>query len=261
MIRLAALYGVGDAYLVCSLARAFEKHHRLQPRVVLKSSQAAVAKLFDLEPELNDLLIARAETDQQLHRAYENLIHDGALLYVHPHFVRSGARLDQLTVKPRVSQADMYRALLRLPPDAPMERPQWLPTPNTADVLLITESRSWPNLPDQFWVALELRLKQAGRRPTSNHPSRPLQELFDLCAGATWVIGPQCGVMSALCESQLPCRKTLAIRELSPQCPYLFGLTQTMPYGHVSTFAGNDSAVDHIIVGTDWSAAIEAIVK
>ena len=34
--------------------------------------------------------------------------------------------------------------------------------------------------------------------------------------------------------------------------PYLFGLTQTMPYGHCSTFAGNDHPnVDHIRVAPD----------
>ena len=260
MIRLAALYGVGDAYLVCSLARAFETHHGLRPIVVLKSAQAVVAKLFGLDAETNDLLVTRAESDQQLQRVYENIFHDGALLYVHPHFVRSGARIDQLTVKPRVSQADMYRALLRLPPEVPMERPRWWPAARAADVLLITESRSWPSLPATFWPALERRLRDAGRRPVANDPTRPLEELLGLSAGAAWVIGPQCGVMSILCESGLACQKTLAIRKLGPDCRYLFGLAETMPYGHVSTFAGNDHDVRHVIVGSDVEGAIADVL-
>ena len=85
--------------------------------------------------------------------------------------------------------------------------------------------------------------------------------LFGDLLVAEHVIGPQCGVMSVLIEAGFPCRKTLAITELSAANPYLFGLTETMPYGHCSTFAGNDHPdVRHFVVSpTNWEEAIERI--
>lgn len=261
MINLVCLYGVGDAYLVCALHRSFQATHGIQARVVVKSSQAVVPEMFGVPFVVDDALVQRAEGDADLQRNYPNVIADGATFYVHPHFVRTGARLDQLTVKARVSQADMYRALLHLSPWATLAHGRFDALPVTRDVVLITQSRSWPNLPPEFWTTLADRLRAARRSVDVVDPGWSLRELFAACSGANNVIGPQCGVMSVLCEIGFPCRKTFAVRMLSEQCPYLFGLEETLPYGDTATFAGRHHTADLIVVSPDWSGAVEAIVS
>ena len=256
MIRLVALYGVGDAYLVCGLVRAFEQHHGIGACVVVKSAQVAIPQMFGVHFEVDDALVRTAEGNHRFHCTYDNDIDDGHIFYVHPQFIRSRVRIDQLTVKARVSQADMYRALLRLQPWALLETPQRGHYQTNAEVILIPRARSWPNLPDEFWQALAKRLH--ARLIDSG---KPLGNLFADCGGAKHVIGAQCGVMSVLIEAGFLCRKTIAITELSSANPYLFGLTETMPYGHASTFAGNEHPeVSHFVVSpTNWEAVIEGI--
>lgn len=260
MIRLVALYGVGDAYLVCGLARAFEQHHGYGVRVVVKSAQAAIPAMFGLEYNTDDAGIVAAEGDNKLHREYENILADGHTFYVHPHFLRSGSRIDQLTVKSRVSQADMYRALLRLSPWAALETPG-IDVKVYEEIILLPMAKSWPNLPMPFWNTLASRLRNAGKPVRFVEPGWPLDQLIDRCAGAPHVIGAQCGVMSLLCEMRLPCRKTFAICELTDKNPGVFGITHTMPYGHAITFAGNDHLnVRHFVVSPhNWEASIEPL--
>jgi riboflavin biosynthesis pyrimidine reductase len=264
LIPLVALYGVGDAYLVCSLARAFQRHHNVHAVVVVKPSQKFIPEWFGLLHQTDERIVAMAEAGERaLWQTYDNAIVDGAPIYVHPHFVKTPTRLDQLTIKPRVSQADMYRALMQLPPDASMEKPNGLNVMLTRDVVMITSSRSWPNMEWPFYSKLAERLRSSGREVTSNSPSWSLEELLRHCASAQEIIGPQCGVMSILLEAGIGGHKTLCIRELGPDCPYLFGLQQTMPYGHCSTFAGNDHPnVDHIRVSPqDWESRVDVIVE
>lgn len=259
MIRLVPLYGTGDTYLICALARAFEAHHQVPVTVVVKRAHACVAEAFGIAFEADDAPAAIGENPRQ-QATYPNEIASG-LLFVHPSFVKTPARLDQLTVKPRVSQADMYRALLQLPPWAPLATPSWEKFPKLRDVVLLTESRSWPNLPGPFWEKLLAALYAGGRRVTLNDPAWSLRDLLDHCAAAGTVIGPQCGVISIACEAGFPGHKTIVLRELTPGSPYLFGLSETMPYGHASTFAGNPHPeVGHVVVGGDWDSAIKAVL-
>lgn len=260
MIRLVPLYGVGDCYLICALARAFERTHGKSVVIGTKATHGAIPEMFGLPWQACDGEVGRAESSREMQATWHNVIADGATIYVHPHFVRSEPRLDQLTVKPRVSQADMYRALLHISPWEPMEKPNIEPEP-VAEVVFLSRSNSWPALPAEFWMALEHRL--AGTAPILiNNEKNSLRDLFRFGAGAKWIVGPQCGAISAFCEMGISARKTIIIRELGPDCPYLFDLTETLPYGHCSTFAGNDHAdVDHIIVpASGWEAAIERIL-
>lgn len=270
MVRLVCLYGVGDAYLVCSLARAFERYHGVNAKIIVKSGHAAIPQWFGLDHAVDDVMVKEGETDADLQRTHPNDFEDAPppfepIVFVHPHFVLTPTRLDQLTVKPRrTSQADMYRALMQLPPDAPME----IPPMRTArapigGVFLMRRSNSWPQIDGPFWQALQDRLDGPKVGPVycpTMHDT--LDDMLDAMAASRWIIGPQCGVMSAAIEAGFPGRKTLAIRELSAACPYLFGLTETMPYGHVSTFAGNDHPVDHVIVSPErWQDAIGEICR
>src|ERR1700685_4334560 len=157
MTPLVALYGVGDCYLVCALARAFERHHKDEVIVVVKTSQKCIPELFGLKHEVNDETVHSGETNAGLQRNYPNDGKDYDSIYVHPHFVRTATRLDQLTIKPRVSQDWRSRALMQLPPDAPMEVPPPLDPglgKGALDTVLITESRSWPNIDKAFWDLL-----------------------------------------------------------------------------------------------------------
>ena len=261
MIRLVALYGTGDCYLICALTRAFEKHHGVKATVVVKAAHAFIPQWFGLDFEINDGVVADGESSQWLQDTYGNDIGSG-LIYVHPHFVRTPARLDQLTVAP-VSQAAMYRALLQISPWTPLAMPV-TPVPPAEwanDVIVITASKSWPNLPPEFYNNLVDNLRASGRVVRISNREWTLEQLLTRASGANWFIAPQCGVMSIACEAGFPCRKTIVIKELSAECPYLFGLTQTMPYGHASTFAGSPHPdVRHVIVGADYGAAIEAVL-
>lgn len=259
MTELVALYGTGDAYLVCALKRPFEAHYRFKAKVVVKSAHAFLPRWFDIDHEINDGIVAEAEHNTRLHETYPNPL--TGRFYVHPHFVRTPTRLDQLTVKPRVSQADMYRALLQLPPWTPLDRPRWGASGNTRDVLLLTESRSWPNLPGAFWKKLLAALHAAGRKVVVNDPVWSLHDLLGRCAESRYVVGPQCGVVSIACDAGLAGHVTVVLKELSAESPYIFGLSETMPYGHASTFAGNPHPeVGHVVVGDDWDSAIEAVL-
>lgn len=263
MIRIVALYGTGDCYLVCALARAFEREHKIEPVVVAKASHGAIPEMFGVRWQLDEDLVRHGEGNlQQCWAHYENRIVDGATFFAHPHFVRSGARLDQLTLKWRASQADMYRAILHLSPWAPLDKPTPPQVERCGGALVITEARSWPNLPPEFWSALVGQLRARGIAVAVNDRSRPLSDLLQDCAAADWIVGPQCGTMAMACEMGLPARKILVARDLA-DCPYLFGLTESMPYGHCSTFAGTDHPdVDHFVVpAAAWEPRIEDIVE
>lgn len=245
MVKLVALYGVGDAYLVCSLTKAFEATHGLKARVVVKEQHAAIPEWFELDYEVDDMLIYTAENGSMRY-TYENDFRCQGVCFVHPHFVKTLTRLDQLTIKPRVSQADMYRALLRLHPYAPTETPKLGRTlwEDEKQIVVIPRSRSWPNLSPAFWG----HLIQAFQGKAFVSESCSLSELLDRCAQARVIIGPQCGVMSIACEAGFPAAKIFVIKALSEQCPYLFGLKETMPYGRTATFAGHEYNVDYLVL-------------
>lgn len=256
-LRLVALYGTGDAYLVCALARQVEMHHGRAVTVIVKPAHAAIPRLFGIPYAVDEVLVRRAESDGQMHRLYENDIGRVLHYYVHPHFLRSGVRVDRLTVKPSVSQADMYRALLHLPPAAPLALPSApiaVTVPDT--VLLIPEARSWPNTQAQFWPELSAALMAIGRAVTWNDPRWTLDELLQRCAESEWVIGPQCGVMSILCHARFPCRKTFATPSVDggryPGLP----VADTFPYALVTKFAGEDYDVEQFKITADNHAAL-----
>lgn len=262
MIRLVTLYGIGDAYLVCAFAAAFEAERHIKPVVILKSQHAVIGDMFGVDYEVNDALIASAEGDGNLQRCYENLIEDGGTFFVHPHFLRSGVRVDRLTVKTRASQADMYRAFLGISPWAPLAVPRWdtvRKVPHN-DVLFVERARSWPNLPGTFWSALASAL--APRTVLCVPDSEPLSHVLAAAASVDWVIGPQCGLLSLLIESALPCRKTLLVRELDDETGLgPFGMRKAFPYMGPDTFAGDiHPEVDCYPVWADgrgWDAIIE----
>ena len=269
MIKLVCLYGVGDAYLVCGLVRAFEAHHGYPARIVLKSSQAVIAEMFGVDHEVDTELVEEAERNHDFKCGYENVRSDGSTFYAHPHFLRSGARIDQLTVKmPRTSQADMYRALLGLSPWAPLEIPAGRITIEPpvdiepGSVLIVERARSWPSPLPEFWDAFEARYGKPVRRLPADWS---LANAFGLATISEWVIGPQCGFMSVLMEAGYQCRKTLVSRELDADAgPGPFGMTSAWPYMRAEIFAGNSHPdVDEYLVGTDptqWDEVIGAIL-
>lgn len=265
MIRLVAIGGTGDAYLVCALYGAFRVHHgRTDVVVVLKRRHACIAQMFGVPFVADDAMVARAESDPEMQRTYDNaLLSDAAPFYVHPSFLRSGFRLDQLTTRPDVSQADMYRMILQMPLDAPLALPR-IPArevvPNT--VVVIPEATSWPNTQPRFWTALTAALRAGGRFVAVNDTRWSLQELLDRCARAEWVIGPQCGVMSMLVTGRWPCRKTLASPMLTADNKMMrFLQPSTFPYAYVTKFGGEDHDVQEFEVADgNHAGIIEAIV-
>lgn len=266
MIRLVTIGGSGDAYQVCALLDAFRRHHhRSDVTVVGKEKYRAIADLFGHPYAVDEALVRKAEGTPEMQRTYENvLLSRDTTFYAHPCFLRSEARIDKLTMKPEASQSDMYRALLRLPTDAPIGVPTRLPKVERRpdSVLLIPEAVSWPNTQPAFWSALAEELRRAGRRVMFNDPKWRFGELLNQCAGQEWVIGPQCGVMSILCTGQFPCRKTLASPKVTEANKKLyFQIGRTFPYAYVTKFSNDDYDVEEFeVTNENYAEIVGAIV-
>lgn len=263
MRRVAVLGGTGDAYLLCSLYAALVERHG--PSVMMmKSSHLAVADLFPgVAAEAADAAVAAVEHNQALQRSHDNVLYGPPdhVFYAHPSFARSQVRVDQLTAKASLSQLDMYRAVLQLPPDAPDTRAVVPSVPRVpGSVLLIPEANSWPNTQPMFWEALAGRLRRDGWVVTVNDRNWTLGELLRRCAASEWVVGPQCGVMSILCSARFPCRKTLATPSIDGnENPYLWQ-RETYPYGYVTKFDGRDYDVEEFKISDEsWRQAVELI--
>ena len=264
-INLVAMFGLGDAYLVCAFAKAFGDHHKQPFRILLKESQAAIAGLFgpgvpvELVP---DAWVEDWQRDPPRCAEYDNRLELGRNYFVHPHFVRSRVRIDHLTVKPSVTQADMYRALMHLPPDAPMTVPDLpfreLSVPGT--VFMVPRARSWPNSAPAFWEALAAALTDAGFLLAWNEPEWPLEWALDRATRSEWVIGPQCGFMAALCEARFPCRKTICTPAIEPDGMAGFPLRATFPYAYVTKFAGNDYDIEEYRIDADHDGLVRRIL-
>lgn len=245
MIRIVILGGTGDVYLLSALFEAFQRHHGREAELVIRSRYDCIPEMFGpaIRFVRDDALIDRAEQDVTLQRDYENDFIDGREFYAHPTFWRTHMRVDHLTTKPDVSQADMYKIILRLPPNIPLA----LPTVPAADmvpgrVIVIPEARSWPNLYPDFWDLLVRKLSLAGWNAQSNaHSGWTLRDLLQNCGKAEWVIGPQCGVMSILTTGRFPCRKTFATPDVDGR--WLFS-QRTFPYAYVTKFSNQDYDVE-----------------
>ncbi len=253
-IRLVALGGTGDVYLVSALHDAFRRAHgREDVEVITQSKFAAICEMFGVPHAVDDELVLKAQGDVEMQRTYENAICDLTPFYAHPCFLRSEIRVDKLTTKPDASQADMYRMLLRVPLDAPLTVPTRLPVVAPSDeVILIPKAVSWPNTQPLFWEKLARDLRFAGHKVVVNEPTWSLRDLFERCAAADWVIGPQCGVMSILVTGRFPCRKTLASPLLDESNKMLSFLSpQTFPYAYVTKFSNADYDVEEFEVTED----------
>lgn len=266
-LTLVALYGLGDSYLVSALSEAARQHSGQSVTVVLKDSHAAVGRLFGdkirVETE-SDSLIRSVENDSAFYQTYENKLEVGRPYFVHPHFIRSGVRVDHLTVKATTTQADMYRALLHLPMDATLTQPyKFVPTSllEANSVLLIPEARSWPNTHPMFWERLYQKLSEQGRAVYRNNAGWPLAELMNRAATVEWVIGPQCGLMSILNAAQFPCRKTFVTPSIDNSVYPGLPLKRTFPYAYATKFLGRDYDIEEFKVDGDDEEVIERLLS
>lgn len=251
MIRIVALGGTGDVYLLSALFEAFQRQHNREATLVIREKYRCIAEFFGpaIRYVYGDDEIDRAEQDVTFQRDYDNVFAEGRDFFAHPSFFRTPMRVDHLTTKPDVSQADMYKIILRLPPNVPLALPCNLPAepmvPNR--VIIVPEARSWPNLHPDFWEELCRKLPYAGWNVQSNlHSGWTLHELFVKCATAEWVIGPQCGVMSILVTGRFRCRKTLATSDVDGR--WLFS-QRSFPYAAVTKFSNADYDVEEFKIG------------
>ena len=245
MIRAVVLGGTGDVYMMSALFEAFQRQHNRELELVIRKNYACVCELFGpvIRYSCDDKLIDRAEADVTMQRDYDNVIAVDRIFFAHPSFLRTNMRVDHLTTKPDVSQGDMYKIILRIPPDVPLALPHVPDVPMTMGrVIMIPEARSWPNLHPRFWPLLAAKLSYAGWNVQNNAGSGwTLKELLYNCAGAEWVIGPQCGIMSILVTGRFPCRKTLATPDVDGR--WLFS-QNTFPYAYVTKFSNQDYDVE-----------------
>jgi hypothetical protein len=262
-LRLVVLGASGDAYLVCALVDAFKAHHgRPDVTVVLREKLVPIAKLFpQVRWLVDESVVDQAETNQAFQQNHDNLLLRSGTFYAHPSFARSAVRADQLTATERLSQADMYRALLGLPFDTPLALPTIPPVVREiGSIFVIEDSTSWRNDQKHFWVKLVRVLRSDGWRVTVNDKAEKLDRVLERCARADWVIGPQCGVMSVLATGRFPCRKTFATPSTDHNKHDHPWAKSTFPYAYVTKFAGEDHDVEeHKVTDTNHDAIIEAI--
>lgn len=252
-LKLVVLGGTGDVYLIAALVRAFRLQTQRDAVLVTREKFGAVASMFDIPFYCDEQLVHRGENDRRFQIEGDNhLDSPDGIFYTHPCFERSRVRVDHLTVKTDVSQADMYRMLLRLPPETPLDKPR-VPAisqiPNR--VLIIPDAVSWPNTQQEFYRALGPKLEHAGWNVVYNDRAWSLFELFQQCAMAEWVIGPQCGVMSILTTGSFPCRKTLATPSVDSGRAPGFLAAQTFPYAYVTKFANEDYDVEEFKISIE----------
>lgn len=260
-MRIVVLGGSGDAYLVSALMGAFKRHHGRDAEIVLRQRIAPVADLFGVHYVVDDALVTQAEQDHGFQATYENHFGGASPYYAHPCFIRSPVRIDKLTTKPDVSQADMYRMILCLPHDAPLD----LPTPpavakESGTVVMLTDSTSWPNTQPEFWPMLAEALRAAGWQVAMNDMCWSLAELLARCTAAEWVIGPQCGVTSIMVTGQFPCRKTLATPNIDGNRRPEYLAAETFPYAYVTKFANQDHDVEEFKISDDNHAEIVDLI-
>lgn len=247
-----------------ALAAEFARTHGRTPAVVLREWLTPIPRLFGLEPEVDEALVSRAERNEAFQRSHDNLLLSSSEFYAHPSFARSQVRVDALTSNPSASQADMYRAVLQLPPTARLSLPDLtrLTTqpPVLNSVLIIPEATSWPNHHPRFWESLSIELVRAGRDVVHNDKRWSLDELLRRAATSEWVIGPQCGVMSILVAGRFPCRKTLATPSIDGNDFHPWA-RDTYPYGYVTKFDGHDYDLEEWkITDTNHRSLIDLIL-
>jgi hypothetical protein len=261
MMKLVILGGTGDVFLVCSLIEAFKRRHNRDALVIIRPRYSCIAEMFGVRYEVDDSIVLDAERDPAFQRDYDNAMVEDRYFYTHPCFLRSGVRVDHLTTKPDASQADMYKMILRIPPEEPLARPT-IPKSNPLanSVVIITQSTSWPNNQPKFWDLLSLRLRQAGWHVIVNDLSWSLKELFQYCANAEWAVGPQCGVMSILTTAEFPCRKTFVTANVDDNSAPGFLSKQTYPYGYVTKFSNRDYDVEEFKVSQHDHDAVATLV-
>jgi hypothetical protein len=248
--KVVVLGGTGDAYLVSALHAEFQGAQGAA-EIVTRSRLACVPEMFGAPHSADDGLVERAEQDFELQRFHDNRL-ENDVFYAHPCFVRTPFRVDHLTTKPDASQADMYRMILGLDPYAPLALPR-LPEVDAepGTVTMIEDSTSWPNTQPTFWPRLAGALREAGWEVRANDRSWSLRQLLVRCAASEWVIGPQCGVMSALVTGEFPCRKTLATPNIDGNRRPEYLARETFPYGYVTKFAGRDYDVEEFKIDDD----------
>lgn len=252
MIYITTNHGTGDTYMSLAFANAVARTRGEPVTVLVPPQHKAIMDMFP------DVVSLTAEGDIS---SWKNAYHpDDDLIVAHPSAVPKRVRIDHLCLLARrLTHADLWRAMLELPPDEPMPRGHALGRPSQKKglALLIPESRSMPNAHPEFWDRMSIRLADAGWNIVRNQPEWPLAGLLDYCAQAEWVIGPQCGVMSIICHAFFPCRKTFAVSTMDGHSYF----RRTYPYAYVDTFAGEDYAdVDEVKID-DPIRAVEDVMR
>jgi hypothetical protein len=247
MQHIVVLGGLGDVYLVAALYHSFCWHHgRADVELVIKSGHAPVVNLFAGVPYIiDDEATFGAEANVEFQENHDNTLWSDRPFFAHSCMLRSRVRVDQLTTKPDITQADMFRMLLQLSPSAPLSLPH-LPWPKATrkNSVIVLEANTWPDTQPTFYPKLVDALRAAGRDVWINDKTTSLDELLPALAAAEWVIGPQCGLMSILVTGRFPCRKTLCVADIDGNRAPSYWADDTYPYAYVTKFAGNDFDVE-----------------
>jgi hypothetical protein len=285
---IVSLFSKGDTYLLGSVAQELYKIHRSGGyRVVLfvRRSHQDIAELF-ANRRVRFILVPDEDIDRlqkiAFDSGYTSPFKPESLLLAHPAFMCSKS-IDQLTFAGALSQIDMYRYLLQVPPGGSFDigsiPESWsnkgrrlassLDIAPGEGVLLLPGSNSWPELDPAFWQRLTQRLEASGLRVFVNSVRNNKQEkrveyeigtpiscdlptLFGLSQEIGWVIGTLTGVMNIMISTQTKCAKSLLARGPGTGKRQEFGPTVSFatafPYAFQRTYDGCDYDIEEFEV-------------
>jgi hypothetical protein len=179
---------IGDTATVCALAAAFVKKHGYGITMVIPPDHLPVVQMFPnrfLRVLTADRAAMISMLDSYIAPARFEL---DVPFCAHPYYLGDG-RSDEITYlfkypgRGGLNVTDMYRYLLRLPWDAPLERPV-IPTEWEQEALLLADSvgmeigksitlfpansSEHPQFPDVFWETLAARATDNGYKVFTN---------------------------------------------------------------------------------------------
>lgn len=235
---LISPYGIGDTYLLCALSRQLLAAGGDAVSLLARPSHLDVGRLF---PDGIARVTALDEADLPFLRSWrrQGPPRTGIPLVAHPHHL---ALADGPL--PHLHLLDLYRRMLRLPPEAPLLRPTlpstaWeeahrrfrhLGLPAGRTVLLAPGATSIKTHPQAFWQGLVRDLRKAGWTVALNASvaalplegtvplAFPLREAIPMAELAGWVVSSRSGLCDLLSTAR--CRLTVIYpRTDSPWSP------------------------------------------
>lgn len=268
---IATNWGIGDAYLVASLCKAFREQNGGRVVVACKAAHRDLVTMFPGVDEVIDVAALAPCSAPQL------TLRRGETFWAHPSTVR--VRPDFAVAHGKMTDLAMYALILGLPPSTEASLPV-VPAAWHHDaarfaertevdpgrtVLLFPTPSSWPSTDVAFWQLLMAKLLLVGFTVRVNDPTElPLRLVIPFVEICGWAIGAQCGIMQMIVSSRAACRKTIVTQSIAGTAyplPVADGVG--LPYRLMRTVDGNQYDVEERLIKgpEDWDRVTSRIAR